>query len=77
MAEKLPEFPVVLEKDGAKRTAHTPIAYNQLKTQGFAESKAKSTGGRNRKTEAKAETKSEPKTEAKADAKADEAKSEK
>lgn len=65
MADKLPEFPVVLEKDGAKRTAHTPIAYNQLKTQGFAESKAKSTGGRTRKTEAKA------------DAKADEAKSEK
>lgn len=77
MAGKLPELPVVLEKDGAKRTAHTPIAYNQLKTQGFAEPKAKSTGGRNRKTEAKAETKSEPKTEAKADAKANEAKSEK
>lgn len=65
MADKLPEFPVVLEKDGSKRTAHTPIAYNQLKTQGFAESKAKSTGGRTRKTEAKAS------------AKADEAKSEK
>ena len=65
MAGKLPELPVVLEKDGAKRTAHTPIAYNQLKTQGFAEPKAKSTVGRNRKTEAKAS------------AKADEAKSEK
>lgn len=65
MAGKLPELPVVLEKDGAKRTAHTPIAYNQLKTQGFAEPKAKSTGGRNRKTEAKAS------------AKANEAKSEK
>ena len=65
MAGKLPELPVVLEKDGSKRTAHTPIAYNQLKTQGFAESKAKSTGGRTRKTEAKA------------GAKANEAKSEK
>lgn len=36
MASKVPsEFPVILEKDGAKRTAHSPIAYNQLQTQGF------------------------------------------
>lgn len=37
MADKTPDFPVVLEKDGQKRTAHSVIAYNQLKTQGYAE----------------------------------------
>ena len=53
MADKTSDFPVVLEKDGVKRTAHTPIAYNQLKTQGFAEKKAAP------KSKATAKTKSE------------------
>lgn len=68
MAEQAQEFPVILEKDGVKRTAHSVIAYNQLKTQGFAEAgKAK----RAPQAKAKTEAKSEPKTEAKADAKAE------
>lgn len=29
------KFPVVLEKDGVKRTAHSQIALVQLETQGF------------------------------------------
>src|SRR5699024_12700350 len=53
MADKSPDFPVGLEKDGVKRTAHTPIAYNQLKTEGFAEKKASP------KSKAPAKTKSE------------------
>lgn len=83
MAEKAQEFPVVLEKDGQKRTAHSVIAYNQLKTQGFTEGGSKSRTQSTRSAqkakpakaeEAKAEPKTETETEAKAPAKADEAK---
>lgn len=54
MATSTPDLPVVLEKDGAKRTAHTLIAYNQLKTQGFSEASSKSSSKRQtKKTESK------------------------
>lgn len=52
MAEK---FPVVLQKDGKRRTAHSLIAYNQLVTQGFAEESQKKAAPK--KTAAKAEPK--------------------
>lgn len=57
MAEK--EFPVVLHKDGQKRTAHSPIAYNQLKTQGFTEA-----GSKGRAQSAKAAQKAKPEQKA-------------
>lgn len=53
------EFPVVLEKDGIKRTAHTVIAYNQLKTQGFTEAGSKP------KRQPRKAADDKPKTEAK------------
>lgn len=43
MAEKSSDYPVVLEKDGVKRTAHSPIARVQLETQGFKAEGAKKT----------------------------------
>src|SRR5699024_5940338 len=53
MADKSRGFPVVLENGGVERTAHTPHAYNKLKTEGFAEKQASP------KSKAPAKTKSE------------------
>lgn len=73
MADSNKEFPIVLEKDGTKRTAHSIIAYNQLKTEGFSEP-----GSKGRAQSAKAAQKAKPTKaeeakadEVKADAKAD------
>lgn len=58
MANELPDFPVVLHKDGVKRTAHSAIAYNQLRTQGFTEGGAKSASKRSQAKSRSAKTES-------------------
>lgn len=71
MAAKEDQFPVILEKDGVKRTAYSPVSYNQLRTQGFTEPKAKSrtSSASAKKTEDKAESQTETKTESKTESK--------